>query len=304
MSAVPMAKFRFAEHAQVDDGRVGRQLPDHERHEPGRRDERAPPHPRRREPVHLLPLVQHHLQRPRNSDHAAESQVVDAALAAGLMYGGSSMKAWTISMATSAHRQVDVEDPAPRVVVGDPAAQRRAEDGRDDHAHRERGHRRRRGAPAGSSPSAWPGPSAGARRRPLPGGSARPPASPRLVAAPHSADARVNTTMHVTRNRLRPNRLPSHAVIGKTIAFDDEVAREDPGRLLRRGRQAAGDVRQGDVRDRGIEDFHERGQHHRDGDQPRVEAGRPLGRAGGRRRRLRSLVVARFPLPYESHYNT
>ena len=61
------------------------------------------------------------------------------------------------------------------------------------------------------------------------GWSAPPPAPwrirattsiPRLVAAPHSADARVNTTMHVTRNRLRPNRLPSHAVIGKTIALD------------------------------------------------------------------------------------
>ena len=42
------------------------------------------------------------------------------------------------------------------------------------------------------------------------------------VAGPAAttADARVNTTMHVTRNRLRPNRLPSHAVIGKTIALD------------------------------------------------------------------------------------
>ncbi len=61
------------------------------------------------------------------------------------------------------------------------------------------------------------------------GWSAPPPAPwriraitsmPRLVAAPQSADAAVNTMMHTIRNRLRPNRLPSHAVIGSTIALD------------------------------------------------------------------------------------
>ena len=61
------------------------------------------------------------------------------------------------------------------------------------------------------------------------GWSAPPPAPwrirattsmPRLVAAPQRADATVNTTMQATRKRLRPNRLPSQAVIGSTIAFD------------------------------------------------------------------------------------
>ena len=45
------------------------------------------------------------------------------------------------------------------------------------------------------------------------------PACPRVVAAPQPADARVNRTMHTMRNRFRPKRLLSHAVIGSTIAF-------------------------------------------------------------------------------------
>jgi hypothetical protein len=42
----------------------------------------------------------------------------------------------------------------------------------------------------------------------------------RLMAAPHAAEAIVKMTMHESRRRLRPNAAASHAVTGRTIAFE------------------------------------------------------------------------------------
>ncbi len=44
--------------------------------------------------------------------------------------------------------------------------------------------------------------------------------TPRLVAAPHAAEASVKITMQVSRKRLRPNTALSHAETGSTIAFE------------------------------------------------------------------------------------
>jgi hypothetical protein len=61
-------------------------------------------------------------------------------------------------------------------------------------------------------------------------GWSAPPAAPckirerinrsRLSAAPHRADAAVKSAMQIVRNRLRPKRIPSHPVIGSTMALD------------------------------------------------------------------------------------
>ncbi len=44
--------------------------------------------------------------------------------------------------------------------------------------------------------------------------------SPRLAAAPHAAEASVNTTMQPIKNRFRPKSPASHPVIGNTMALD------------------------------------------------------------------------------------
>src|SRR6185312_17137077 len=58
----------------------------------------------------------------------------------------------------------------------------------------------------------------------------------------------------------------------------DDVGGQDPGDLVLRGRDAALDVRQGDVVDGGVERVHDRRQHDADGDRPLVRL--PLIAAG------------------------
>src|SRR5438309_6741726 len=62
----------------------------------------------------------------------------------------------------------------------------------------------------------------------------------------------------------------------------DEIACQHPGGLLVAGGEAARDVRQGDVRHGGVEDLHERRQHHGDRDHPGRRRGAPGPRVGHR----------------------
>ncbi len=66
-----------------------------------------------------------------------------------------------------------------------------------------------------------------------------------------------------------------YAPAGKNDGVGDEIGGEDPGGFLLRGAEAAGDVRQGDVGDGGVEHLHEGGQGDRHGDDPRIDAGTP-----------------------------
>ena len=101
-----------------------------------------------------------------------------------------------------ADRDVDVEGPAPGYVIGEPAAERGAEDGRDDDAEGEDRHGdaaflRRENFRAG-----WLGRAAGARRRRRLGLRGRRGCMPRVGAAPQAKDEMVKMTMQV-RRKLR-----------------------------------------------------------------------------------------------------
>ena len=111
-------------------------------------------------------------------------------------------------------------------------------------------------------------------------------------AAERGADAEERDADHV--ELLAPDE-GGHVGAGrKDDGVGDEVGGEDPGGFVLRGAEAAGDVRQGDVGDGGVEHLHEGGERDRHGDDPRIDARTPrlLDRwvrlVGGRVRKLRA----------------
>src|SRR5262249_26859882 len=74
-------------------------------------------------------------------------------------------------------------------------------------------------------------------------------------------------------------------------AVGDQIAGDDPGDFVDAGGKAAAHVREGDVNDRGVEDFENRPEHHRDDDDPFMDrnggSGDLRGFEGGGGRGLR-----------------
>jgi hypothetical protein len=84
------------------------------------------------EPVERFTSVQHHLQCP---DGQAEQREAEQVEASGMIDRRLVHKRRQPEPGQQAERQVDVEDPAPVVVLGQPATERRPEYGPDHHAH-------------------------------------------------------------------------------------------------------------------------------------------------------------------------
>ena len=168
-----------------------------------------------------------------------------------------------------AHRNVDVEDPAPRVAVGEPAAEHRAEDRRHHDAEPPEAHRlaalvgrerleqhrlrQRLQRAAGEALDD----AEHHQRRQAPGEAAEEgrdgEAAHRHQQQPLAAEEVGEPAGHRQDDGVR------HQVRG-----------ERPGGFVDGRRQAAGDVRQRDVDDGGVEDLHEGREHDRDRHQPRV----------------------------------
>jgi hypothetical protein len=176
-----------------------------------------------------------------------------------------------------AHRQIHEEDPVPRVVVGDPAADHRA-DGGCCH-HRQAVDRERHRA-------------LGLRK-----GVGEHALLHRRQASAAEALNHAENQEHGQRGRetahQRAGREQRHAAHIKTLAADharkpaadrqddrvaDQVARRDVGALVEARSQRTRDVPQGHVGDRGVQDLHERRDRDDDGDQPWIV------RTGGRAR--------------------
>ena len=96
--------------------------------------------------------------------------------------------------------------------------------------------------------------------------------SPRLVAMPHRNEHTVNMATQSRKYCLRPSTRPNQPEIGSDDAVGDQVGRQRPSGVVIAGGHAAGDMRQADIDDGGIQDLHERRHGHHDGDQPRVGA--------------------------------
>jgi hypothetical protein len=103
--------------------------------EPG--DRRLDPDFARMEPVLQLAAIEHQLQR---ADPQAQRQEPNEIERLAMHVAGPANKNQNTQRAQHADRQVDEEDPAPAVVVGQPAAERRPHDRAKDRADAEHRH--------------------------------------------------------------------------------------------------------------------------------------------------------------------
>jgi hypothetical protein len=118
-------------------------LTDDQRDDPASRDDRQCRDERRGEPVLLLPLVEHDLQRTDPEHQHPHAPVVDAFRLAPEVRGIEHIE-MRHDQRDDPDWQIDVEHPSPAVVLGDPPAEDRSEDRRDDDAETPEAH----GAPA------------------------------------------------------------------------------------------------------------------------------------------------------------
>ncbi len=168
--------------------------------------------------------------------------------------------------------QVDEEHPVPRVVVGEPAADGRADRRADDRAERE--HRLRRAEQMARKRVAQ----RRLRRRDEPAAEqplddavqdelldrARRPAQHRRDREPDDRD-RIVLLAPEARLQPRRHRDDDHR--------RDDVARDDPGAFFLRGAEVALNGGERDVDDRGVERLHQRRGHDPEGDQDQPGAG-------------------------------
>jgi hypothetical protein len=191
-------------------------------------------------------------------------------------------------------RHVDPKDPAPRVGVRYPAAQRRTDDRRNQGSETEQGHRH---ALFFGRESVEQHPLTTrlqtAARQALDHSKQDELTESTGEAAQQGAKCeyrdRREKVVAATEMRAQPTRNRQDDGIGGKVTGDNPLA------VIGRRRQSARDIAQRDQRDRGIEHLHE-GRHHDDGrHQPRVRSNtRP-----GRRERRDCHLLAPGELPVE-----
>ena len=243
----------------------------------------------RLEPVLALALVEHDLEtaEPQRHQHDADPIDLEAAGEALLPLAHQRLRLDQEPLhqcqREHADRHVDEEDPVPGEIVGEPAADRRPDRGR--HDDRDTVDREGLGA---------------LLRRKRVGQDG-------LLARHHAAAAQALQDAEEDQER-QAGRQPAqqrahgeqrHAQHVEALASDhaqepaadrhdhgagDQIGGDHPGTFVDAGRQAAGDVAQRHIGDRGVEHLHEGGDrdHHRDQPGAAVAGGRPgLGVPGG-----------------------
>ena len=197
-----------------------------------------------------------------------------------------------------ADRDVEEEDPAPGVVVDDPAADGGAEDGgRDDgdavHGEGHAAFLRREGV---GEDGLLAGLQAAAGRA-LQDAEEDEHAERGRESAEQRGDGEEEDAGHV--EALAADAVGDPAADGQHHGVGDQVAGEDPGGFVGAGGERAADVGHGDVGDGGVERLHEGGEGDGDGDGPGIGAGSPRVvecgcRRGGQRLVLSGLKRLRF----------
>ena len=240
---------------------------------------------RRVEPVRALAPVQHELQAPEPEHHEEESRDVHAPRR--LRVRGVEQERARHEEAEHADGQVDVEDPAPGPVVGDPSPHRRPE---------------RRGEHDPESPHRH-GHAALVGRKDLPqhrlrDGDDRP--APQTLEDAHGdqeldggrdggekgADGEQRGADQEKAPPSEPRGEPPGG--GQRDGIGREVRGEHPRDLVEPRGERPLDVGQGDVGDAGVEDLEHRHQHDGDGDGPAPSiAERELARGLSARRHCR-----------------
>ena len=276
------------EQFQVHD-RVGiGQLPDQEDRDRDRRDDAGDDDEVGVEPVRVVALVQHDLQRAHADDQGDQAHVVDAR-ALGLLHLAAQLVGHHRA-GEDADRQVDEEDPRPGIVLGDPATQDRPGDRRHHGHHRQQGQRH-----------AALGRRVDADQQAL---------RDRVHRAGHRALQRAEHQQHAHALRHAAHERGKHEQqrAGGEQAHFAEAAGEEagqrqrdrhahrergdhPGALVVAHAEIAGDGRQRDVGDGGVQHLHEGGQRQADRAQCQI------GWAELAAHRVRSVGGRRAPLP-------
>src|ERR1700722_2253963 len=176
-----------------------------------------------------------------------------------------------------ADRDIDEEDPAPAPVIGDPAAERRADGGRGDDGHAVEGEGccALCGGESVDEDGLFDGSEAAATYS-LEYAEEDEEAEAWRETAEEGADCEERDANHVialaAKKAAEPRGKREHDGVG------DEIAGEHPGAFVGADGEAAGDVWESDVGDGGVEEFHEGGEGDGDGDEPGIDEGLGLWR--------------------------
>ena len=169
-----------------------------------------------------------------------------------------------------ADREVDVEHPAPAVVLGDPPAEHRAKDWRDNNAESPEAHR----APALLRLERLE--QHGLRER------LKRSARRALNDAEDHERRQVRSSSAEKRREREARSRPHEQTLAAELArqpaghrqnnrVGNQIRRQRPRRFVGRCRQIARDVRQRHVDDGGVQHLHEGGEHHRERDEPGID---------------------------------
>ena len=171
---------------------------------------------------------------------------------------------------------VDVEGVAPGVGVCEPAAESGAEDRGDDDSKAEERHGAaalagREGLEQDGLGERLEGASAGSLDDP--GGENEGESGGR--SAGEAGQGEDGDAGH--EEALAAELEGAPVACGQDDGVGDQIAGEHPGCLVGGGGEGAGDVREGDRGDGGVEHLHEGGEHDGRGDEPGIDAGGDLG---------------------------
>ncbi len=261
-------KGQVLEDVQIDDGVLGVVLVDGEKDEPGQGDHAEPQDERGGEPVLPLALVQDDLEAPDPDGQEGEAHVIHPDLPGpGVIRVDDEDRRHEDR--NDPDGDVDEKDPVPRPVVGDPAPQERPDDGPDHDADPEDRH----GRPVLMPREALQQDGLRDRLQRAPGESLEDAEEDQCPQAPGGAaekGAEGEQADGDEQEALAPEEPAEPARHGDDDGIGGQVGGDDPGRLVDPRGEAAPDVVERDVDDGGVDDHHERGQHHRDGHEPFV----------------------------------
>jgi hypothetical protein len=257
-------EIAFSEQAEIDDRMLVGEFPRDQEREADDRDDEKDRDELRREPVLVVAVVEHELQTADADDEQGQADHVDRRLHDRRF--ALAQQAPRDDDGENADRRIDVEDPRPRIIVGEITAEDRPEDRRDDDRHRpqrerealllvrivveQQAERQRDHRP---------------RTRALREAGEDEHRHARGDAAQHRHDheqeRRHAEHAHFAELPSEPARQRLHDRAGERVGTDR------PRAFLRTHAEAAGDVRHGHVDDRDVEHFHERRERDRDGQQ-------------------------------------
>src|SRR5579863_54796 len=254
---------------QIDDGIFLIQFPDNHADDADKRDDRGPDDEVGAKPVVTLTFVQDHLQKTDADAQEADADEIDTqALLNGVRRIGDEQRGH--QNREDADGNVDEKNPAPGEIVGNPAAESRTYGGSDDHAHAINGHGHalffaRETVHEDSLRNGLQAASAGALQHAKENERAEAWSKP----AKERANGENCDAGHV--ELLAPKNIGEPAGQRQNDGVGDEVGSEHPSALVHARAETAGNVREGNVGDAGVEHFHERRQHYRGGDEPRID---------------------------------